>query len=431
MSDFNAVQHYQQEFHRLQSSLPGGDLAWMNTLREQALAQLVREGFPQKTNEEWKYSSTLSFSSKAFRHELAGISQLAALPPKLLEHSYRCVFIDGHYQESLSDCPTSITILPLHEALRTANPLLESTLKHTVSKHGFQLLNLALMQDGLFIHIPRDQQLDQPIEIFHWQLTPELASQYRHAVIAETGSQATIIEVFKGMNDQSTFTNAMTDIAVGANAHVLHCKIIEESLGAHHIGQVNVMQREDSVSTSFLLTLSGGFVRSDTSVDLEGLGATTNLNGLYLGTGKSHIDHHTDVHHIYPQGTSRELYKGILNDQSHAVFNGKVIVYKDAQKTDATQTNKNLLISKNAEVDTKPQLEIFADDVKCTHGATVGQMDAESLFYLQSRGLTLENAQELLMHAFISDVIDTLPQELRACTIHKIQTQFMPLGALA
>jgi len=433
MTDFNAIRHYQLEYQRLASSLPGDDQTWMNALRQQALAQFVLQGFPERKNEEWKYTSTLALSKFAFHHELANSVVPVALPSPLVTNAYRCVFVDGHFQADLSTLPKEIQVQPLSVALKSPTQALRDHLGSiaTTSKDGIQSLNAALMQDGLFIHIPANFQTEKAIEILHFQMTPELASHYRHLILAESGSRLHVIEVFYGEADQPTFTNAVTEIAAGPSSQITHTKIIEESHEAYHVGHVVMTQAKDSVTTSFVLTLSGGLVRSDTSVHLAAQGALTHLYGLYLGSRNSHIDHHTEVHHTHPRCTSQELYKGILQDKSRAVFNGKVVVYKDAQKTDATQTNKNLLLSRSAEVDTKPQLEIFADDVKCSHGATVGQIDPESLFYLQSRGLSHEQAQELLMQAFIADVIEKVEhKELRNAMLSRSHRAFMPIGAL-
>lgn len=429
MSEFNAIQHYQMEFHRLQSSLPGENLAWLQSLRTRALESFCQLGFPQKNLEEWKYTSTLSLSMQPFYHE-SKVHDADLSIESVLVDSYRCVFIDGHFHPKLSVLPEGMVIIPLSQALKNPSSPLEKVLKASVAKNSFHVLNTALMQDGMYIQLPRGFRCDKPIEIHHRQLTTELASHYRHVILMGEDSDAMIIEVFSSDEAAVTFTNSITEVMVERDSQLKHIKIIEESSKANHLSYLNLTQAENSATTSMVLTLSGGLVRSDTSVYLEGTQAESELFGLYLGQDQQHIDHHTEVHHIQPHTKSNELYKGILKDYSKAVFNGKVIVYKEAQKSVAGQTNKNLLLSPHAEIDTKPQLEIFADDVKCSHGATVGQLDPDALFYLQSRGLSRDLAESLMMQAFMSDFLDEIKYDsLKSAFMKKIAEHRTLVGA--
>jgi Fe-S cluster assembly protein SufD len=229
--------------------------------------------------------------------------------------------------------------------------------------------------------------------------------------VAATSSQLTLVESFLGLGDDTYLTNAVTEVVAGENSQIDHYKLVHEGSAAFHVGALQVHQSRNSRFSSSLVTMSGGWVRNEARVVLDAEGCEATLNGLYQASGRQHVDNHTVIDHAKPHCASHELFKGILDDQAHGVFHGKIFVRQDAQKTDAKQTNQTLLLSEEAVIDTKPQLEIFADDVKCTHGATVGQLAADSLFYLRSRGLGLEAARALLIYAFANDLVGRIKVE--------------------
>jgi Fe-S cluster assembly protein SufD len=264
------------------------------------------------------------------------------------------------------------------------------------------------MSDGAYVHLARGVVLEEPIHLLFVALTPNAAAHPRNLVVAEAGAQATVIEHYVGRDGVEYFTNAVTQIFAAEGAAVEHCKLQQEAAQGFHVGAIHAAQGRDSRFVSHSMAFGAALARNDITTQFDAAGCTATLNGLYVAGGRQHIDHHTRIDHGRPDGTSREYYRGVLDGRSRGVFNGKVIVHPGAQHTDAEQLNHNLLLSEGSEIDTKPQLEIYADDVKCTHGATVGQLDDAQLFYLRSRGVEEETARALLTYAFAQDVIDRI-----------------------
>jgi Fe-S cluster assembly protein SufD len=266
------------------------------------------------------------------------------------------------------------------------------------------------MSDGAFIYVPDGVEVTTPMILLFLSTADEtpFITHPRNLIIVGKGSRVALIENYTGRGHNVYFTNAVTEVVAGAGAVIEHDKIQHESDNAFHVSSLHIVQEEGSSYTSNAITYGGSLVRNNVTSVLDGERCECTLNGLSLGTGNQHIDNHTSIDHAKPNCASHELYKAILEGRSRGVFNGKIFVRKDAQKTDAKQTNKTLLLSDDATIDTKPQLEIFADDVKCTHGATVGQLDEEQIFYLRSRGLALDDARDLLTNAFASDVINRI-----------------------
>ncbi len=356
---------------------------WMQALRDRAFARFSELGFPTTHNEEWRFTN------------VAPIARTAFIP----------VAAD--------------TLLACSEAVKELGPgRAEAHLARYAAfdENPFVALNTAFLGNVTVLEIPRGVVIEQPIQITHEvperpDLGTKLAAHPRTLILVGEGAQCTIVETYKGAG--TYFTNAVTEIVVGDRAVVDHYKLQQESLSAFHISTLQAAIGRSATFASHSISLGGALVRNDANATLsEGSDAT--LNGLYIVNGTQHVDNHTLIDHAMPHGTSHELYKGILDGQAHAVFNGKIIVRKDAQKTDSKQTNKNLVLSDDAVVDTKPELQIFADDVRCTHGATIGQLDAESLFYMQSRGIGKREARRLLTYAFAQDVVDRIKvQSLR------------------
>lgn len=264
------------------------------------------------------------------------------------------------------------------------------------------------MTDGAYLHFGRGKVLDEPVHLLFLSTEADGASHARNLIVAEQGAQATVIEHYAGVDDSVYFTNVVTRIFTDSNAAITHHKLQQESAGAFHFAGIHAVQQRDSRLESHSFSLGGALARNDITTTFDAHGCEATLNGLYLVDGLQHVDNHTRIDHRQPNGTSREHYRGVLGGRSHAVFNGRVIVQPGAQKTNAYQANHNLLLSRDAEVDTKPELEIYADDVKCNHGATVGQLDEAQLFYLRSRGIEEAMARNLLVHAFAHDVIERI-----------------------
>jgi len=273
---------------------------------------------------------------------------------------------------------------------------------------GFAALNAACMTDGACIHLAKGVRLDAPIHLLFIASTPDLAMHTRNVVLAEADSSAVIVEHHMALGTPGYFTNTVTDIVLERGARIEHHKLQQESAAAFHIAAINAELGAGSTFASTAFALGAALARVDIGVGLNGEGAECSLDGLYMADGRRHVDHHTRIDHNQPRGTSRELYKGIVGGAGRAVFNGKIIVHRDAQQSDAAQTNRNLLLSEHAEVDTKPQLEIWADDVKCSHAATIGQLDTAQIFYLRSRGMDDAAARALLTYAFAAEMVQRI-----------------------
>jgi Fe-S cluster assembly protein SufD len=323
----------------------------------------------------------------------------------------------------------------LATALNSDSALVEPHLaRHAgYQDHPFVALNTAFLQDGAFVSIPRGKAVERPIHLLfvstHDRRGTATVSHPRNLILAGDDSQAMVIESYIGLNNALYFTNAVTEIVAGENAVVAHYKLQRESEEAFHISTVQASLSHNSNFSSHSIDLGGALVRNDVNAVLDGKGIECTLDGLYMVAGRQHVDNHTRIDHVKPHCSSRELYKGVLGGRSKGVFNGKIYVHKDAQKTDAKQTNKNLLLSEDAVINTKPQLEIYADDVKCTHGTTIGQLDQEAIFYLRSRGIDLEAARGLLTYAFASEMIGRIKVEPVRAQLETLLLTRLPEGS--
>lgn len=431
----NAIQHYQTQYSDLVSQLPGANNLKIAALRSNAIKQVEQLGFPTRKHEDWKYTAVDALLSQRFypTQQLRSINQVQILPYLLPEHSALLVFYNGVLQATLTSIDpkeTGLKLLNLRTALEDPQSDITDQLSAQNAAHGFTALNTALMNDGYVLQLAAHTQIKAPIQIIYLTDQADLHMQYRNLIKLENSAEAMVVETFIGSQNRPYFTNVITQVDLADNARLSHTKIQCENLSGYHVGTVFCKQQGNSEFNSFSLAVGGALVRSDIETDLLGEGAHSDLHGLYIAESKQHIDHHTRIHHAVAHGSSREHYKGIITGQAHAVFNGKVIVAKDAQNTSAVQFNKNLLLSPHAKIDTKPQLEIFADDVRCAHGATVGQLDPQAIFYLQSRGLTeATTARQLLIQAFTDDIIeaikhDPIRQQIRSFVNAKL-TSFM------
>jgi Fe-S cluster assembly protein SufD len=345
----------------------------VKALREAAFARFSERGFPTTHDEDWRFTNVAPIARRPWRRleqRTAGATVVQDLPEEALRH--------------------------LAQYADQTNP--------------FAALNTAFFHEVAFFHVPRNTVLEQPIEITY-EAEGEGVTHPRALIVVGANAQCTVVETYKGKG--AYFTNAVTEIVAGEGAVVDHYKVTSEAPEAYHVATLQAVLGRSTNFKSHSISLGGALVRNDAGAVLaEGTEAT--LNGLYIVNGTQHIDNHTTIDHAKPHGTSHELYKGILDGKASAVFNGRILVRKDAQKTDSKQTNKNLVLSDEAVINTKPELQIFADDVRCTHGATIGQLDAESMFYLQSRGIGREDARSLLTYAFAQAIVDRIQvQNLR------------------
>lgn len=382
----------------------------MASIRQDAARRFAELGFPTTRDEEWRFTNVSSIAKTQFS---AAPSDLNAWEGAQLDQSLspneggpRLVFINGRYSPELSTqkLPPGIRATRLREA----NDAVEAHLARYAAyqDRAFIALNTANFEDGACIEILKGAVVEEPIHLVFFAVGGDVPviSHPRSLVVIGPGSQATVVESYLG-HGAKYFTNAVTEIVAGDHSVVDHYKLQEEDERSSHVATLQVQIGRDANFSTHSISLGGDLVRNDINAVLaEGSEAT--VNGLYLASGSQHVDNHTAIDHARPHGTSHELYKGILGGTSAAVFNGKIIVRPGAQKTDAKQTNKNLVLSEGASIHTKPELQIHADDVRCTHGATIGQLDQEAIFYLQSRGIAKEQARDLLMHAFARDIID-------------------------
>jgi len=379
-------------------------------------------GFPTMRDEDWHFTSVAPIADHVFHPGKSGTvspSELASLLVAKLPGPM-LVFVNGHYASELSSPPTAvepgggISIQSLASALRDdAGGDLSRRLGEVArpDSSAFTALNSALFRDGAVVRIGANAAATAPIQLVFVTTEAEGAiSSPRNIIIAERHSQATVVESYLSADtgNGAYFTNAVTEVFVGEGARLSHYKLQGESAAGYHVGTIQARQAANSYYESFSFATGGALSRTNVYTVLEGDAAESVMNGLYLADGSQHMDHQTFIEHVAPNCPSHELYKGILDGRSHGVFNGKVYVHPEAQKTDGKQSNNNLLLSEHARVDTKPQLEIFADDVKCTHGATVGRLDETALFYLRSRGIGMAVARQLLTYAFAADVLERL-----------------------
>lgn len=412
-------EQYISTFSRFENSLTGNNLSWLRRIRQTAIDRFAKLGFPTGQDEEWKFTPVDSLVGTPFTPAERPSYDRIDLDGYTFD-AHQGVFLNGYFIPELS------SLNPAHlDNLATLLSRDAARLEPYLGRHAgnaFMALNTAFLNDGAFVHLPQGCVLERPIHLLFATLPGQhpLVSHPRVFIVAEDHTKATIVESYISLGSESAFTNAVTEIIVGENASIEHGKIQRENEASFHIGTIEVHQDRSSAFTSHSIALGGALTRNDIRVQLAAEGAECTLNGLYRVGGRQHVDHHTTIDHLKPHGSSRELYKGILDGNARAVFNGKIVVRPNAQKTDALQTNKNLLLSGNALVHTKPQLEIFANDVKCKHGATIGQIAPDMLFYLRSRGIDLEVARRLLVHAFAAEMIERIGVEPIRASLNKI-----------
>jgi Fe-S cluster assembly protein SufD len=409
----DGTQTYLDDFKTL-SARWKGEPAWLRALRESAFDSFERLGFPTADHEDWRFTNVAPIVQGGFRAVRAPIGSLVRTELQTLSlpvaECYELVFVDGHFAPDLSRpgaTSPGIDILPLEEAIRR-DP--DGTRAHLgrfadPSQECFTALNAAFLTCGAVVHIPKGRLVEGLIHLVFVSTrgSAGTACHPRNLIVAGESCQATVLESYLGLGEAAYFTNAVTEIVAGENSVLEHYMVVRDTAKAVNVSTLRVQQARSSNFASHSVLLGGSLIRNNVHPVLDGEGCQSLLNGLYLVNGRQHMDNFMRVEHAKPHGDSRQFYKGIIDDEGHAVFSGRIIVHKDAQKTDAKQTNMNLLLSDKGQIDTKPQLEIYADDVKCTHGATIGQIDPDAVFYLRSRGLGTRAARGILIYAFANE----------------------------
>ena len=411
----------------------GSGPAWLQTLREQARARLGEIGFPTTELEEWRFTNVAPLLKWPLHAAETGTRQVGPAdidPFRLAGSGYCLVFVDGRFR-------TELSTLPAHGAPLRAGSLRAqwdgdaSEVQQHLARYAdekanfFTALNTASFEDGAFVSVPAGAVVEQPVQLLYLASSerPGAAIHARNLIVGNDGSSVKVIETYASLTEAPHLTNAVTELAIGCGARVEHCKLQDENERAFHIATVQAEQSKDSRWLSHSIATGGRLARNQIQTRFNVEGAEAILNGLYLARGEQLIDHHTVVDHAHPRCQSHEFYYGILAGRSRGVFNGKIFVRQDAQKTNAKQTNRNLVLSEHALINTKPQLEIFADDVKCTHGATVGQLNEEELFYLRSRGIGADLARQMLVRAFANDAVERITLEPVRAHLEKLLTE--------
>jgi Fe-S cluster assembly protein SufD len=409
---------YLDRFTELQKRAAGNDLPWLRDLRESAFARFCEAGFPTTHDEDWRFTNVSAISGRAF--ELPSDESQpskADIRPCLVGGAARqLVFVNGQFAaqlSSVSNLPAGVKVSSLGKEIEGNPGAIEPHLGRylNIQRDAFSALNTAFADDGAYVHIRRGTVLQDPICFLFISTASDrpLMSHPRNLIVAENETQATIVEDYVSLGEGApAFCNTATELVAGDSAVISHYMIEREHQQAYNVSTLRIQQGRSANISSHSVLLGGGLVRNNVHPVLAGEGSECLINGLFIGNGQQHLDNYMLVEHASPHCASRQFYNGILDDRAHGVFHGRIIVHKDAQKTDAKQTNRNLLLSDDARIDTKPQLEIYADDVKCTHGATIGQIEENALFYLRSRGIDEISARKLLLLAFASECLDRM-----------------------
>jgi Fe-S cluster assembly protein SufD len=416
-----------------QDTLSFNNVSWLQQARQAAQLALGELSIPQRKQEIWRYSNTDKLFKNSF---VPAADDFSAIQPVDIEDyllddfdSYRLVIVNGRCIASLSDVyklPEGVKLDSLRDALTTDPELMSAWFGHTANhhQHVFTALNTALTNDGVFMHIDAGVQLDKPIELIYISLSLDEPTmiQPRNLCVLEQGASATLIERYVSTGESVYFNNNLSEVVLGEQANLIHYRVQEESRQAYHLGSIFLSQKASSVYNNTSVAMGGAWARTDFNVDFKEQDAQCHLNGLYMVGDQQLVDYHLNVRHSVPNCSSTENFKGILYGKGKAVFDGLIYVAKDAQGTDAHLSNANLMLTRKAEVDTKPQLEIYADDVKCSHGTTVGQLDSQQVFYLRSRGIDEATAHKMLCLGFAGEIINEIEIDvLKTCIEKSIQ----------
>jgi Fe-S cluster assembly protein SufD len=419
---------YLAAYPEIAANLPGSELAWLQQFRAEGLSAFETHGFPNLRDEEWRYTNLSLLNKTVFASTPSQDVAAEWLNAVRLENAYSVVLINGHFSAALSqlsELPAEVSVQSVAEILRDNPQRLQNHLGQAVanSKHSLLAFNSAWFADGVVIEVAANYHLSKPLQILHVVTCAEALAATRNVWLLQTGAEAEIIETYIG-SESSYFSAAVNECFLAANAGLTVFKLQAEADKSCHFGGTYIKQDRDSRFAHHNFAFGALLARSDIHSDLD-VASECQLNGLYLGSNRQHIDNHTRINHLKPHAVSREFYKGVLDNRARGVFQGRVVVVEDAQHTDSEMNNRNLLLSSDAEVDTKPQLEIYADDVKCSHGVTVGQLDEKSVFYLQSRGVDAEAARNILTFAFANEMVDKVDNvELKSLLLEQLLARF-------
>lgn len=436
-----ATDSYREQFARLLPRFGEKDWAWFQPVRRAAMARFAELGFPTTRDEDWRFTSLTPIVQTPFALPAEGGPEPARRDLAPFDfpglRSSQLVFVNGRYAPGLSSLlplPNGVVVTSLTGALAIHPDLVEAHLARYADFHqeAFTALNTAFVEDGAFLSIRRGTVLEEPIHLLYVSTggAAPLITHPRNLIVADEDSQATIVEDYVSLGDGVSFSNAVTEVVVGQNGVLQHYLIEREGLQAFNVSTLRIQQGRSSSVTSHSVLLGGALVRNNVHPAMVGEGGECLINGLFMAAGRQHMDNYMRVEHAAPHCGSRQFYHGILDGASRGVFHGRIIVHKDAQKTDAKQTNRNLLLSEDAQIDTKPQLEIYADDVKCTHGATIGQISEEAVFYLRSRGIARDAARALLLFAFAGESLQRMKSEPIRRHLEGLVRRWLPQGAL-
>jgi Fe-S cluster assembly protein SufD len=412
-------------------------LGWLKSLRQEGFARFSETGFPTTHDEDWRFTNISPIAQTPF--DVAPRTRIdASEVEKLGLGGFQCllVFVNGRYSAELSRVPKlglGVKVSSLAEQISTDAAAVEKHLGQYLNfqRDAFAALNTAFIEDGVYVHVTKGTVLKTPIYVLYVSApgsTPVM-DHPRNLIVVDESAEATVVEDYVSVGDGPAFSNAVTELVAGPNAVVSHYMLVREAASTYNISTLRIQQDRSSNVATHSLLLSGAILRNNVHPVLAGEGAECLINGLFMVNSGQHMDNYMLVEHAAPHCASRQFYNGVLNGQGHGVFHGRIIVHKDAQKTDAKQTNRNLLLSDDAQIDTKPQLEIYADDVKCTHGATIGQVEENALFYLRSRGLDEASAKHLLLLAFANECLDRMNSAQMRAYIEALVMSWLPDAA--
>jgi len=435
------LDRYARQFARFETAPPRGRDGWLTPLRKAAFAHFAELGFPTTREEAWRFTNVAPLAGTEFvgpeRDEASVSSRDVRRFCLGTDAEVLLVFVNGSFAPTLSrmtNLPAGVRVASLAAVLADSPAALREHLgRHAAYQtDAFTALNTAFFEDGAFVWIPRGMVVNAPLHLLYVSVseTQPTLMHPRNLIVADENSQFQIVEQYVALGDGIYFNNAVTELVAGENVVAQHCKVVRESDAAYHVGTVQLHQGRASRVVSHGVLLGGALVRHNINPVLDGEGANSELHGLYLLTGTQHADNHLRVEHRRPRTSSHEYFRGILDGRSHGVFSGRIVVYPEAQKTDAKQTNMNLLLSEGAQVHSHPQLEIRADDVKCTHGSTTGQVDDDAMFYLRSRGVPADAARSLLIYAFARESLDRVPIEPLRRPLTELVLARLPHGEL-
>jgi Fe-S cluster assembly protein SufD len=412
----------------------GKNLLWLKRLREDGFARFCEVGFPTTHDEDWRFTNVSAIARTAFQP--ASDVKLAkgdTTAWRVDDVAATLVFVNGRYSAELSEVsglPKGVTVASLADRIDVAPEEVEKHLGRyaDTQRDPFVALNTAFISDGAYIHVPRGVVVEAPIYLLYLSTKEDAPTMThpRNLILAEDEAQVAVIEDYASVGGESVvLSNAVTELVAGESAVAQHYLIEREHLKAFNLSTLRIEQGRSANVASHSVLLGGGLVRNNVHPVLAGEGGDCLINGLFLGTGSQHLDNYMHVEHAAPHCGSRQFYNGILDGHAHGVFHGRIVVHKPAQKTDAKQTNRNLLLSDDAQIDTKPQLEIYADDVKCTHGATIGQIEENALFYLQSRGISELEARKLLLMAFAEECVERMQSTVARAHIQRLISEHL------